>query len=393
MADSLLSSIATFHTTKIIITDPTKYYFIGSIPDTMLACVSQARNVLQQYRKIPSSGPRELTPAMVRSIEETDKPAKKGKKPETQKETMVTKPNKDTTTTTTTTWAHYTAPTPPVTTEPPVTIEPSTTTKPLSPTPSTDTTPVLGGEDLEFDSTYFSPYRVQSDEDEDAPVTKCHLKAVNDKLDQLLSSSSSGAYSDDSLKDFSVGDVHSILPHLLDAHDPIINITIRRHLAEKLRPALDILSRIEGVSVTGVQPKQGGEKAAKNQPPPEPKPTVEPKDNEASISKRDKKKKKIGEDNTDDEDDVYEENPEKPYQKTKSTDKELEEKFKKQMDDLEKKQKEKELMEKKKSIFPKWTIDSLQKSAIDEPSVLWLEPVMSFGLENSKDEQFDMPIT
>ena len=59
---------------------------------------------------------------------------------------------------------------------------------------------VLGGKDLEFDSSYFSPYHVQSDEDEDAPVTKHHLKAVNDKLDQLLSSSSTGAYSDATLK-------------------------------------------------------------------------------------------------------------------------------------------------------------------------------------------------
>ncbi|XP_023740417.1 uncharacterized protein LOC111888477 [Lactuca sativa] len=106
----------------------------------------------------------------------------------------------DTTTTTTTTRAHSTAPTPHVTTEPPLTTEPPNTTKPLSPTPSTDTTPVLGGEELEFDSTYFSPYYVQSDKDDDEHVTKRHLKAVNDKLDQLLSSSSSGAYSDATLK-------------------------------------------------------------------------------------------------------------------------------------------------------------------------------------------------
>nr|KAJ0207837.1 hypothetical protein LSAT_V11C500243510 [Lactuca sativa] len=107
---------------------------------------------------------------------------------------------------TTTTGAHSTAPIPPIATEPPlitkrsITTEPPRTTKPLSPTPSIDTTPILGGEDLEFDSTYFSPYRVQSDEDDDEPVTKHHLKAVNDKLDQLLSSFSSGAYSDAPLK-------------------------------------------------------------------------------------------------------------------------------------------------------------------------------------------------
>lgn len=156
----------------------------------------------------------------------------------------------------------------------------------------------------------------------------------------------------------------------------------------------NILSRIEGVPVIDVQPKQGGDQAkAKTQPPPEPKSSTKSKVNEASVSKRDNKKKKIGEDDTDDEDDVFEENPAKPFQKTKYFDKELEEKFKKQTAKLEKQQKEKELLEKKKSIFPEWTIDSLQRSAIDEPSTHWLEPIMSFGLENSKDEQFDMPIT
>nr|KAJ0221051.1 hypothetical protein LSAT_V11C200068880 [Lactuca sativa] len=491
---------------------------------------------------------------MVRSIEEADKPAKRGKKTENQKEAPVSKPTKgqtpkkrnsddeasgqgdtpprsptpeilvryhppspptvtipiyippifpipttqpsttipiptpiftDTTTTTTTTGAHSTAPTPPVTTEPPA------TTKPLSPTPSTETTPVLGGEDLEFDSTYFNPYRVQSDDDDDEPVTKHHLKAVNEKLDQLLSSSSSGAYFEAALKALfssvvqehsaslsaaakaievstsqcqqaspvveastkeckeatakvaklvfeahlfldslqavakknaltvnasvdnlqgslesgrshleaarqeieaanaslhanandpltqletklalctataelndlkserevirsSTPEVHSILLHLIKAHDPIITITIRRHLADKLRPALDILSRIEGVPVTGVQPKQGGEKAI-NQPPPGLKPSAKPKGNEASVSNKEKKKKKIGEDDTDNEDDIYAENPEKPFQKANPSEKELEEKYKKQQAELELKRKEAELLEKKKSMFP-----------------------------------------
>nr|KAJ0199947.1 hypothetical protein LSAT_V11C600320930 [Lactuca sativa] len=297
MVDYLLSSIANFHTTKIIVIDPTRYSFLGSIHNTKLACVSTTSTVLQKYRKLPSSVPRELTKSMVHSIEEADKPAKRGKRNETQNETRVTKPTKgqthkkrksdkaapsqpqprklqktarrlilqsstdseseyvppkhksappsesesessddeasgrgdtpprsptlespvrslppshphvtiplsiplifpiptsqpsttipipipifiDTTTTTTTTCAHSTAPTPPVTTEPPLTIEPPITTKPLSPTPSIGTTPVLGGEDLEFDSTYFSPYRVQSDEGDDEPITKRHLKAT-----------------------------------------------------------------------------------------------------------------------------------------------------------------------------------------------------------------------
>nr|KAJ0211223.1 hypothetical protein LSAT_V11C400209150 [Lactuca sativa] len=290
----------------------------------------------------------------------------------------------------------------------------------IPPTPSTETTPILGGEDIEFDSTYFSPYSIQSEDDDDEPITKRHLKAVNDKLDQLLSSSSNGAYTDAALKALfslvvaeniaslsaaakaieastsqcqqaslavdastkeckeatakvdklvseahlfldslqavaaknattvntsvetlqktlqsecsnleaacheieeaneslranvnerltqleadlamenqimdeldrrtaqlkfqthklrtanaeiddlksewevirsSVADVHSILLHLIEASDPLITITVRRHLADKLRPALDVVSHTEGVPVSGVHPKQGG---------------------------------------------------------------------------------------------------------------------------------------
>ncbi|XP_023757881.1 flocculation protein FLO11-like [Lactuca sativa] len=613
MADSLLSSIATFHTTKIIITDPTKFSYIDSIPETMLGSISATNNVLQQYRKRKAIGPRELMPVMLRSIEGADKPAKRGKKPELQKEGPVTKPSKgqtpkkrktdkaapslpqpkkqkkparklilqsssssnseyvpprqknapysenessdeevvgrgDTpprsptpeipvrslppspppitipasippvsqtttsqpftskpiptpiftnTNSTTTTKPTFTIPKPPVTeptftTQPPPTTEPPTTSKPLSPTPSIDTTPILGGEDLEFDSTYFSPYRVQSEDDDDEPVTKSHLKVVNDKLDQLLSSSSFGAYSDAALKalfssvaaehsasltaaakpieastsqcqqasrvvdastkeckeanaivdklvsqahiflyslqaaaaknDATVTssietlqqtlqsecskveaarlaieqandafhanfnellsqlqadlamengvmdevsrrtnqlklqthklrtaraeiddlkserevirsfatDVPSILLHLIEVHDPLVTITTQRHLAEKLRSTLDVLSRIEGVS----QKKQ-----ETNQPPPSTSKTAaEPKGNEALVSNKEKKKKKIGEDDTDnEEDDVYVEVLRKPIPKVDSSEKRTGEMSKKERAELKQK--------------------------------------------------------
>ncbi|CAI9279665.1 unnamed protein product [Lactuca saligna] len=61
----------------------------------MLASISASSNVLQQYRKHPYSGPRELTLAMVHSIDEVDKPAKRGKKAETQKEARFSKPTKE----------------------------------------------------------------------------------------------------------------------------------------------------------------------------------------------------------------------------------------------------------------------------------------------------------
>ena len=44
---------------------------------------------------------------------------------------------------------------------------------------------------MEFDSFYYSPYRVQSNDDDNALVTKRHLRDLNEKLDKLFSSSSS----------------------------------------------------------------------------------------------------------------------------------------------------------------------------------------------------------
>nr|KAJ0218216.1 hypothetical protein LSAT_V11C300146130 [Lactuca sativa] len=122
----------------------------------------------------------------------------------------------------------------------------------------------------------------------------------------------------------SVGDVHSILLHLLDTHDSILTISIRRHLAKKLRPTLDILSRIEGVSEAAILPNKG----EKRRNPKE--------DNEASASNHQKKKKVIGEDDEDEEDDIDDivtGAPSKPDPKFKPSEQELREK----MDRLEKK--------------------------------------------------------
>ncbi|KAL7592584.1 hypothetical protein Lser_V15G33726 [Lactuca serriola] len=68
-----------------------------------------------------------------------------------------------------------------------------------------------------------------------------------------------------------VGDVHSILLHLLEAHDSILTISVRRHLADKLRTDLDILIRIKGLLESVVPSKQGGEetKASPQQPKPQ----------------------------------------------------------------------------------------------------------------------------
>nr|KAJ0203831.1 hypothetical protein LSAT_V11C500231530 [Lactuca sativa] len=543
-------------------------FFVGSIPASMYACVSEPSAIIQDYKKLPYTGPRELTPSMVRSIEEEDKPSKRGKKQDKQTEGLVIKGAKGQTpkkrktekaapsqpkqkkakkpaqwlilqsssdsdsdyvpidhkrpsptasgsessdeevsvrgdtpprSPTPKVLVRSKAPSPPPasipislpTTFPVITSQPSTTipiptpifvdaatttttgvqanvsntgvrssppetpvtTKQPSPTRSTETNIVLGGEDLEFHSTYFSPYRV-----------------VTDKLDQLLSSSSAHPYSEAALKALfssavkdhdtsisnatkaidastsqsqkaslaveastkdckdvtakvekliseaqifldslqaaaqkngnnvtvsvdslkrsletelsqlgvalnlsaqnsepkapycnsraydlkserevirsSIGDVHSILLHLLDVDDSILTISIHRHLAEKLRPALDILSRIKGVSDTAVLPKQGGEKNSQGGAPSKPDPKYKP----------------------------------------------FEQELREKMDRLEKEMKEKELLDKKKLMFPEWTIESLQREFIEELSTHWIELVLSFSLENSKDAQFDMPI-
>nr|KAJ0211212.1 hypothetical protein LSAT_V11C400205310 [Lactuca sativa] len=287
--------------------------------------------IIQVYKKLPSLGPREFTPASIPISLPTTFPVITSQPSST---IPIPTPIFVDTTTTTTTRVQTNVSNTGVRSSPP---EVPITTKHPYPTRSTETNIVLGGED--------------NNDDDDAPLTK-HLKAVTDKLDQLLSSSSANPYSEAALKDLfsiavkehdtsisnaskaidastyqclnaslvveaftkdckdattkavlavenkvvdeldkrtsqlkvhnlklhtatqklndlkserevirsSVGDVHLIPHHLLDAHDSILTISICHHLAEKLHPALDILSRIEGVSNTVVLPKQGGEK-------------------------------------------------------------------------------------------------------------------------------------
>ncbi|XP_023739199.1 uncharacterized protein LOC111887271 [Lactuca sativa] len=65
-----------------IVTDPSKFQFVGSIPESMYACVPGASRIIKTYKEFLPSGPRELTPDMIQSIHEADKPAPRGKKPD-----------------------------------------------------------------------------------------------------------------------------------------------------------------------------------------------------------------------------------------------------------------------------------------------------------------------
>ncbi|KAL7600728.1 hypothetical protein Lser_V15G23040 [Lactuca serriola] len=52
-----------------------------------------------------------------------------------------------------------------------------------------------------------------------------------------------------------------------------------------------------------------------------------------------------------------------------------------------------DLLESRKTLFPLWTLEKVLKEAIETPSILWLEPVISLDRINSVDSQFDMPLT
>ena len=50
-------------------------------------------------------------------------------------------------------------------------------------------------------------------------------------------------------------------------------------------------------------------------------------------------------------------------------------------------------LETQKSLFPPWSVDKIQKEAIDAPNIYWLEPTISFDLNNEANSQLDFPIT
>ncbi|KAL7606592.1 hypothetical protein Lser_V15G17506 [Lactuca serriola] len=500
VAGSPMSSIGTFRTTKIIVSDASKFQFIGSIPETMYGDVPTDSRIIRTYKEFRRSGLRELSPEMLKSIHEADKPAARGKKTDKGKDKQIAKggkgpsPKKRKTTKTvqsppmknrktqlrrklviassssesegessdsdgspratsapepTPTTEHTTQPEPTFTTEPP------TSPTPSSPAHAAESEePFLGGEDMTFDSVYYSPFQVQSDDDDDAPVTKKHLKELHDKIDSLIASSSSSQstiseaaiqkivdafskthqvsldsataaidastkaceaatekvdklFTDASsllqsvletaeatktklepivnqlgtsvaseLKSFAslrqtlsddnstfkttieerlaklqedlaaenslmdalarkttalkvksiqlsnsqkeieslrsereiisscVSDIHSAISNILEAHDPILNYSVRRDLAKNLSPALSLLSKIEGLLDFLSIPKQRGEKENVSQPPPtstathttEPPPT-----GQASGSRVKDKGKKIAEESDDDD--------------------------------------------------------------------------------------------
>ncbi|XP_023761201.1 uncharacterized protein LOC111909654 [Lactuca sativa] len=550
----------------------------------MYMCVSSERKLMNEYRQLPPSGPRKLTPEMQSSLDAADKPTKRGKKPERKEEkegqsskkrktkkkahkpkapslsdydcvpsdqqpepdssdddvsqhksslrgnspppSPVHEGNQTSPPPSPTQLVPITiAPCPPpissstttsipiptplftevtttttTTTEPQVRVnisdigeptsesEPPITLKPLSSPPSHESDIVLGGAEMEFDSIYFSPYRVQSDDDDDddAPVIKRQLKNLNDKLDQLLSSSSSNAseaYSEAAIKallatfvkehDTSISNVvkatdastsscqkasiaveestkdckqatakveklisyaHVFLDSLQAAaqkNAQMVNASVdnltsslqteKKHFEEarqvmetnytklqssihthldKLQANLAMENKVidelalkttkvktqvlkltqalkendelnsEGEDVSHGQPQQ----PPTSKPISQPKVTAEPKGNEALDSMKDKRKKKVGDANKVEIEDVVEtveETSKTEDLKIKRNERELEEKLHKANEEAERERKQKEAndaLERRKSMFPLWMMEKLLKELIESPS-------------------------
>ncbi|XP_023758420.1 uncharacterized protein LOC111906873 [Lactuca sativa] len=63
----------------------------------MYRCVSTESKVMADYRKLPPTGPRQLTSEMQTTLDVVDKPAKRGKKPDSKKHEKVGRSSQDAT--------------------------------------------------------------------------------------------------------------------------------------------------------------------------------------------------------------------------------------------------------------------------------------------------------
>ncbi|XP_052623813.1 flocculation protein FLO11-like [Lactuca sativa] len=87
MKDAIVASVATFHTKKIIIYDPTKFPHNESIPETVYSYVSAESKVLAEYRKIPPKKLRVLSSDQQATLDAMEKPGNQGKRATTMKGT------------------------------------------------------------------------------------------------------------------------------------------------------------------------------------------------------------------------------------------------------------------------------------------------------------------
>lgn len=181
----------------------------------------------------------------------------------------------------------------------------------------------------------------------------------------------------------SVSDVNKYLQNLIESRDSLVTVSVRRHLANKLKPVFSMLNMIAGVSEHDALPKLGGDKetVTKNIGEPtdenEQKPKQQTlksnpndqKDNEAYGSKG---KEKVTFDDEEEEQELSE------------GEKLIRNKHDKDLDDIlciRKKLEDQEMeanvtkvaLETQKSLFPPWSLEIIQKEAVDDLSTHWLE--------------------
>ncbi|KAL7587596.1 hypothetical protein Lser_V15G40912 [Lactuca serriola] len=291
----------------------------------------------------------------------------------------------------------------------------STTTTTTTTTTTNDPDTIFGdGRDIFEDFTY-NPFRVQQESDEDdAPMTTEQFKAINTKLDSLLESTkaySSNEYSPASIKAFleTLTKEHASNLALTNKHLRILKRLARKrpkklinyfliskalwktfalhlnatqHLQTQLSIGGEAHKEVKKVSTEDVMKPVG---AGDDQ---EQKPKLnEPKIN-VTLNSRGKEKL------IDDSDVEEEDENEKLRRKLRCTKIDENLRIVKEVEEKERIAREAQLaLEAQKLLFPIYSMERILNEAIDIKNIYWLEPVVSFKLENSLDSQLDLPIT
>ncbi|CAH1454195.1 unnamed protein product [Lactuca virosa] len=114
------------------------------------------------------------------------------------------------------------------------------------------------------------------------------------------------------------------------------------------------------------------------------------------MAKSDAKKKGKVNIISEEDDDLNPNLSEKELKERENLDKELDAlnalKAKTEAEEVEEKNVE-EILASKKAMFSKLIVDRIQKEAIYNPTLFWLEPQTSFSVKNEMDYQLDFPIT
>ncbi|XP_023741432.1 uncharacterized protein LOC111889514 [Lactuca sativa] len=237
--------------------------------------------------------------------------------------------------------------------------------KPISPSPSSNSFLVLGGDKLEFESYYYSPYRVLTYSDTTVrALIETTLKQIDEYIQnktKVVDASSLSCKKASEDVATLISDAKILLESLKEAIESNTN---------KVKNAIESLSnslqaekdKFDSVLRSQLLLRYKGEKICKTlqkQTSTILNVTTKPKGNEASgLSVRDNAKGIMGQ--SDDEEETEEER--------------------------EKREKEAhDTLVCRQALFPLWSLEKLMKEAIESPSTHWLERVVSFDYENTRD--------